>query len=114
MSIFFTPKIESIYNLNIFSDFDNIDDFNDDSEFKFPKSLISSYKKVYIELSRKVKKLEDTNYKFTSEEIDELEDVMYSGSDAYETEEMMEDELPKIYDRQIDVVKQILGDNGIK
>lgn len=103
-------KLGEILALNLFSDMykgQKLSEFDD--EYKNNKKWMKIEKKYSIitsKLERLVKK--QKNRKLTEDEVDEIHNVWYDGSDAYDSVEDSIDFLPSIYDAQIDMIRDII------
>ena len=87
--------------LNIGTDFEDT--------YGWPEEFLTSpvYKKYQVISHQLNDKLQNTDFDLTENDVDELENVWYNGSDAYDSVEEYENSMPQIYDSQIKLIKEI-------
>ena len=115
-------SLEGILEINLFMDMLNVnpedcpsDDeemtaVNSDREFKglnylVTRGLCAKYKPIAMQLAKEIEAQADRE--ITEDEVDMINEVWYEASDLYQNGDV--DELARIYDEQIQLIKQLLG-----
>ena len=111
-------SFDEIFNLNLFSETEEGQFISDyDEEFAASdewRAIEQKYAVIARELSDRIHAAADEGRTLSEEEADELDDVAYDGSDAYESVEMAMHYLVPIWDAQIDAVEAVLdGEVGM-
>jgi len=104
-------SLDAALVLNIFTDFDKHEGVT--SQFGKEAKDNKQWMKIDSKYSKKSKKLEQLILKNKNKELNDIdaksiEDVMYDGSDAYDSIDDAIEYLPKIYDNQIKAIIKVL------
>ena len=105
----------AVLMLNIFQDMGEGDREEEDLDEVLPFRQTKDWQRVERKYKSIAKKLAHaisrSNVKLTDEMVTDLEDSYYEGSDSYDSLEYALDYLPELYDRQIQVITDIIKGN---
>lgn len=109
-------SLDEVGALNLFTDFAEgqlLSDYEDEfAESKKWMAIESKYSKIADSLWKIIEK--NKKIKLDEDDVDLIENSWYDGSDAYDDMDEAVSYLPKVYNKQIKVIQQVLRNHGIK